>query len=93
MSRADEIVSAFETEGPNLVAASCKEDMPCGECEICEQTAEFSWSSCDLCGSSLGGQRECVAKIYPGTDKEPILYSVCIDCYFFAANGDLPEEE
>jgi len=29
-----------------------------GECE-CEQTT-FSWSSCDVCGSNLGGAREAV---------------------------------
>ena len=59
----------------------------------------FSWSSCDTCGSSLGGDR------YPGhaLDRDPqapgyvrdsaniIHLEVCADCLMFIANGDEPE--
>jgi len=96
MSRNDEILSAFENEGPDIVTASCINPGPdgenCWECEACDMEAEFSRSSCEMCGSSLAGSRHAIAKIFPGTGKEPIYYSVCVDCLFFAANGDLPEE-
>ena len=51
----------------------------------------FSWSSCDSCGSSLGGDR------YPahGFDGDPtegkmIHLDICVDCLMFHVNGDEP---
>jgi len=97
MSRNSEIISSFEKEGENIVVAGCINPGPngenCHDCESCEMEAEFSWQSCEMCNSSLGGSRHALAKIFPGTSQEPIYYSVCMDCLFFAANGDLPEEE
>ena len=53
----------------------------------------FSWDSCDLCGSSLGGNR------YPAhffvddnPQKEIVHIEVCCDCYFYLASGDEPED-
>ena len=60
----------------------------CGE----EYEGGFSWSSCDLCDSGLGGDRHDAALIEAGTDREPIDLSVCVDCLMFLANGDLPHE-
>lgn len=52
----------------------------------------FSHSSCDCCGSSLGGDR------YPGhyiltIDEEHAIQhmDVCVDCLVYLANGDEPE--
>lgn len=47
-----------------------------------EQEPYFSWSSCDCCGSTLGGDRQ----DYIGfNSQEPDVeyeYSVCVDCMF-----------
>jgi hypothetical protein len=53
----------------------------------------FSWHSCDLCGSHLGGDRHEVVILYPGKAGllEAETLSGCGDCLFYAANGDLPE--
>ena len=51
---------------------------------------EFSSHSCELCNSSLAGERYGVNLIFPGTDIEHIEYSVCVDCYYFVAYGELP---
>lgn len=49
----------------------------------------FSPSSCELCGSRLGGDR------YPAhgvnDDGEIIHYDICSDCLFYLANGELPD--
>jgi len=49
----------------------------------------FSWSPCDCCGSSLGGNRYAAH----GFDKERniIHLDICVDCLHFLANGDEPE--
>lgn len=57
---------------------------------VCDEPF-FSWSSCDVCGSSLGGNRE------PGhglDDNGDIVHldGVCVDCVCYLANGDEPEE-
>lgn len=48
----------------------------------------FSWSSCDACGSHLGGQRY---SAHAFTEKgERLHLEVCEDCLVFIANGDEP---
>lgn len=51
----------------------------------------FSWSSCDTCGSPLGGDRE----VGHGVNADDVLVhlAVCTDCVIYLANGDLPKEE
>ena len=96
MTRNEIIVSAFEKEGPHIVVGGCLNlgyGESCYECESCKMEAEFSRQSCEMCNSSLAGSRYALAKIFPGTNQESIYYSVCADCLFFAANGDLPEDE
>jgi hypothetical protein len=56
------------------------------------ETTEFSWSSCESCGSQLGGSRHEAFTIDP-TTKEVGELSICTDCLMFHANGDLPEGE
>lgn len=59
----------------------------------------FSWSECDFCGSTLGGDRYPAHGILaptpeeaqkPGTKIEH--FRVCGDCLQYVANGELPEE-
>lgn len=47
----------------------------------------FSWSSCDTCGSNLGGNRHLVHREWDG---EWDTMSSCGDCLLYVANGDLP---
>lgn len=51
----------------------------------------FSWSACDICGSTLGGDRE----EWHWYDREENAVghgdNACVDCVLFLANGDLPE--
>jgi hypothetical protein len=58
--------------------------------EVCEE-GSFSWSSCGICGSSLGGDR------YPWhwiDENGEIVHEsdACVDCVVFLANGDEPED-
>ena len=50
----------------------------------------FSWSPCDVCGSTLGGDRE----VGHGIDKNGDFMHLhaCTDCVIYLANGDEPEE-
>jgi hypothetical protein len=71
----------------------------CGQCEDFDaevgDEGSFSWSSCDACGSSLGGTRHAAhGLISPkkyAKRTEVIHLDVCTDCLFYTANGDLPE--
>ena len=50
---------------------------------------EFSWSQCDICGSTLGGSRHAAHAFDNG---ELVHLMVCVDCVMYMANGDKPEE-
>ena len=56
-----------------------------------EDEGSFSWSQCDACGSSLGGDRYAAHGFLKGT-REIIHLDVCVDCLLYLANGDEPEE-
>lgn len=49
----------------------------------------FSWSPCDTCGSTLGGNREDSHGIYDGA---LIHLACCTDCVVYIANSELPTE-
>jgi hypothetical protein len=56
--------------------------------------AHFSWSQCDSCGSTLGGDRHAAHGIphgYKAGDDSIIHLDICTDCLLFHANGDEPE--
>jgi hypothetical protein len=59
--------------------------------EICDEGG-FSWSSCDTCGSVLGGMRYAGHAwiAVEGKPDELIHLEVCTDCLCYIANGDLP---
>ena len=49
--------------------------------------ASFSWQSCDICGSTLGGDR---VAVHAFTEKgELIHYDACIDCQDYLEDGQL----
>ena len=52
--------------------------------------AHFSWSRCESCGSTFGGDRH--PAHYLDTDRAIIHVRVCSDCLFFHANGDEPDD-
>lgn len=68
-------------------------------CEECEPGDEFdpvfSWSSCEGCGSTLGGNRH-PAHTRAEINGEPVTYwlhlDICDDCVMYFANGDEPDE-
>jgi hypothetical protein len=47
----------------------------------------FSWSDCDCCGSSLGGDRHPAHGTYHG---DLIHLDVCTDCVMYLEYGDEP---
>jgi hypothetical protein len=61
--------------------------------------SHFSWSRCDSCGSTLGGDRHPAHGIIADSEEQARQddhtiehFEVCSDCLFFHANGDEPEE-
>ena len=89
MDRVSAYTEAVERELRGVEAVSVGAAKDCGECFACEPEAVFSWSSCDGCGSSLGGDR------YPGhglIDGTLYHFEFCVDCVQYIANGDEPEE-
>jgi hypothetical protein len=61
----------------------------------------FSWSPCQACGSTLGGDRyvahgditEKSAQFHAGNTSELIHLHVCVDCIQYIANDELPQED
>ncbi len=86
---------AHNCEGLETVAIGCLG----AECEhangdtehICETS--FSWSDCDSCGSTLGGDRSEAHGLYRDDSGElqTVEMSVCVDCMMYHANGELPQ--
>ena len=48
----------------------------------------FSWSSCDLCGSQYGGDREPIHALDKATGELLHYGGACIDCIMALANGE-----
>lgn len=92
---ADQVDSYLEgieavSAGPCPGCADCGlEDIDCAD-EIPEGSydSDFSWSSCESCGSHLGGDRHPAHGLLDG---RIVHLDVCIDCLLYLANGDLPE--
>ena len=91
------LVNSNVPDDRDLVVNSCPNDgdvyTHCADdyCQACNHTSEFSDDPCETCRSRLGGSRHALAAIKPGTNEEPLHYSVCQNCLFYVANGDLPE--
>ena len=75
------------------IAAKCCDTCTCyceqDPCE-CIDEGGFSWSACDSCGSTYGGDRY-DAHGFIEDDNSVIHLSICVDCLCFHANGDEPE--
>ena len=99
----------FERQTEGLTALSVGGSLAdCGECDLsgCDGTEGcsdkvcycsegcFSWSSCDTCGSGLGGDRQTGHAFATMDDGREVLIhlEVCVDCAMFIANGDLPND-
>ena len=59
----------------------------------------FSWSECDSCGSTFGGDRFKAHAIHneafgPNAKQPDNVHhiEICVDCLIFHANGDEPEQ-
>jgi hypothetical protein len=54
----------------------------------------FSWSSCDSCGSNLGGDRYPAHGFYTDDkgQRQLIHLDICTDCLMLIANGDEPTD-
>ena len=82
-------------EGLEVVSVGCL-GVKCEHAEgdpnhACE--AGFSWSQCDSCGSTLGGDRLEAHGLYrphDGADLESIKMEICVDCVMYHANGETP---
>lgn len=70
----------------------------CPGCEVCgiPEDAEdyhvepsFSWSSCDTCGSHLGGDRH--PAHYRDDNDDIVHVEVCVDCLFYSEYGQLDD--
>ena len=57
---------------------------------ITSEEGYFSWSPCELCGSTLGGDRETLE--VENFSNNTLTLDVCVDCVMYVANGDEPED-
>lgn len=55
----------------------------------------FTWHSCDLCNSPLGGDRYSAHVLNTIEGKTEVTHDleVCTDCIMYIANGDVPDDE
>ncbi len=66
------------------------------DCQIDDVEESFSWVSCGICRTTLGGNR-CTWHWIRGGDENgkggDIVHedNMCMDCVLFLANGDEPE--
>ena len=88
-------------EGLHIASGACPGCSDCGledEADVEEIQAQeeggFSWSACDSCGSTLGGNRYPSHGTYRGEEGELriIHLDVCVDCVMYHEYGTLPEE-
>jgi hypothetical protein len=65
----------------------------CSDCPVCDgeesDEGHFSWQSCEVCGSSLGGDRYAAHAL--DKDGNLVHLEVCVDCLAYIANGEEPE--
>jgi len=58
----------------------------------CANEPSFSWSVCDSCGSSLGGDRHAAHAISREGGLDITHIEICVDCVVWHANGEEPEQ-
>jgi len=84
------VASFFKREGITNLSMECGEAehecVICGEIVGCDPW--FSWSSCECCGSRLGGNRYHTTGYHPES-KQGLCYEVCVDCIYYAEYGKI----
>lgn len=83
--RASTSTYSTEEEAENASRKQFEDDWLDGD--IADEPS-FSWRSCGICGSSLGGDRE--PWHYVADGKIHHHNDACIDCVVYLANGDKP---
>lgn len=84
-----------QTDAQNHVEWPCPDCDGTGEVECSEHDREcaeeggFSWSACESCGSTFGGDRYPAHGFIGGTRYH---FAICQDCVAYHANGDEPDE-
>ena len=69
------------------------DDEPTDHAQCLADEPHFSWSACDSCCSTFGGDRHPAHFIHEGKYANVIVHcNVCTDCLFFHANGDEPDD-
>lgn len=58
----------------------------------CADEGGFSWSGCDCCGSTLGGQRYAAHGVST-TDQRLSHLDVCVDCLYYINYGCLDDTQ
>jgi len=107
--RDEDFLAAIERNWPDYnIAPGASPNMDCCGTEGIDQDhpdyeaydeSSFSWSSCDSCGSSLGGDRHKAHAIHkdafgPNAKKPDDVHhiEICTDCIMWHANGELPPD-
>lgn len=89
----------FEREGINCISTMPPNCPECGEELVCCECPEhgtpntepyFSWSSCDCCHTSLGGNRQDSWGYHPES-KQIFEYTICEDCVYYLEYGRLDD--
>lgn len=76
-----------ETRDAWLETGTCPE---CGQSRECADEPYFTWSACECCGRSLGGNRE-HATGYHRRHNDIREYEICTDCAYYAEYGQLDD--
>jgi hypothetical protein len=95
-------LEGIENVSPGVTSfcETCQRDLGLSEKEIEEQweagglddEGGFSWSPCESCGSTLGGNRYSAHGWMKLKGKDTLVHlEICEDCLTYLANGDLPE--
>ena len=95
-----EYEQAFDSGSEGMQSLSSGANHACSECnpdevnedsfnKLCHES-HFSWSACNLCGSSLGGNREPAHYI---DDRDELCHiEVCEDCVYCMEYGRLDDQ-
>ena len=78
-----------DDDGNVILTAQQRFDEAYESGSICTE-GSFSWGSCDICGSTFGGDREEWHALMDG--KLQHFDNACTDCVVYLANGDEPED-
>lgn len=93
LGRDEKIMSAYtdavKRNLKGLEAVSVGNCPGCDACNGADEEPSFSWASCGICNSHLGGNRESWHAILDG--KIVHWDDACVDCVLYIANGDEPE--